>query len=551
MYIFRVKAFIQYGWADSVVDPDDVSTTSDEGHGAPETDDWMDIKEFCKSPDDVPKFTNAQIVNYFVTRQVCDSRLCGDFKAINRSAMNLFRCGHLQQVEVLNSSDTLWLQAYCLPEMKKDKTYKVELSISHNKWEISTAKCRCPAGKGPAATCKHIGALCYLFMSFCESGTIPEFFTCTQRLQEWNQPRAKKLDAKPVTDLKEHKININAVNLNRRESSRTPANYDPRPLHLRLADAKALDILRADLLNMNQHSAFNCILVPCSERALRDHTYSKQLERESVPEASHQPPIPAICPFDAEEMKERCKTIKQGLHVSSEVRQKIEEATRLQAQCNLWYEVRQKRVTGYKCGQILGQKTRTPALLKSVLYSKPLDPLPVPIKWGQDNEAAARKAYVNAMHQRGHATLTVKLSGFIIHPQEGWFGSSPDGIVIDSSDNTSKGLLEVKCPFTKRDMSPEEACKDPNFYCYISDNGTFTLKRSHRYYNQVQLQLYVSSDVCEWCDFCVYTTKGVLIERIYTDFDWVESGITQLTDYFENEMLPEIVYPLHKPSYYL
>ena len=36
-------------------------------------------------------------------------------------------------------------------------------------------------------------------------------------------------DARPVTDLKEHKIIINAVNLNRPESSRTP-NFNPRPL---------------------------------------------------------------------------------------------------------------------------------------------------------------------------------------------------------------------------------------------------------------------------------------------------------------------------------
>ena len=256
------------------MDPD-ASTTSDEGYGAPETDDWMDIKEFYKSPDDVPRFTNAQIVSYFVIRQVCNLHLCGDFKAISRSAMNLFRCGHLQQVEVLNTSDTLWLQAYCLPKMKKDKTYKVKLSISHSKWEISAAKCRYPAGKGPAATCKHIGAFCYLFLSFCESSTIPKFFTCTQRLQEWNQPSAKKLDARPVVDLKEHKIKINVVNLNRRESSCTSTNCDPRPLHLRTVDAKALDILRADLLNINRHSAFNCILVPCCKRALHDHTYSR------------------------------------------------------------------------------------------------------------------------------------------------------------------------------------------------------------------------------------------------------------------------------------
>ena len=51
--------------------------------------------------------------------------------------MNLFRCGHLQQVEALNTNDTMWLQAYCLPGMKKDKTYKVELFIPHSKWLVS------------------------------------------------------------------------------------------------------------------------------------------------------------------------------------------------------------------------------------------------------------------------------------------------------------------------------------------------------------------------------------------------------------------------------
>ena len=90
------------------------------------------IKEFYKSHDGVPRFTNAQIVSYFVTQQVCDSHLCGNFKAINTSAMNLYHRGHLQQEEVFNTSETLWLHAYCLPEVKKDTSYKVELSISHS-----------------------------------------------------------------------------------------------------------------------------------------------------------------------------------------------------------------------------------------------------------------------------------------------------------------------------------------------------------------------------------------------------------------------------------
>lgn len=53
------KYIMQYGWADSVVDPDDASTTSDEGYGAPETDDWMDNKEFYKSSDDVFSICNT------------------------------------------------------------------------------------------------------------------------------------------------------------------------------------------------------------------------------------------------------------------------------------------------------------------------------------------------------------------------------------------------------------------------------------------------------------------------------------------------------------
>lgn len=92
------------------------------------------------------------------------------------------------------------------------------------------------------------------------------------------------------------------------------------PLHLHSVDAI---VLRADLLSINQRSAFNCILVPCSERALHDHTYSGQLKGDtssSVSEAPDQPPTLTVCPFDTGEMKERCKSIKQGLQVSSELR---------------------------------------------------------------------------------------------------------------------------------------------------------------------------------------------------------------------------------------
>ena len=54
---------------------------------------------------------------------------------------------------------------------------------------------------GPKASCKHIGALCY----FCKSGQLVDFLTCTEQLQKLNQPRLKRVNIIPVTELSSHK----------------------------------------------------------------------------------------------------------------------------------------------------------------------------------------------------------------------------------------------------------------------------------------------------------------------------------------------------------
>ena len=92
------------------------------------------------------------------------------------------------------------------------------------------------------------------------------------------------------------------------------------------------------------------------------------------------------------------------------------------------------------------------------------------------------------MREHGHLNLSVEDCGFIINPHKGWLGASPDGRVYDPSSDQPNGLLEVKCPYTKRAQTPQEACKDAEFYCTI-ENGKLKLKHNHAYYHQVQLQL--------------------------------------------------------------
>ena len=81
--------------------------------------------------------------------------------------------------------------------------------------------------------------------------------------------------------------------------------------------------------------------------------------------------------------------------------------------------------------------------------------------------------------------------------------------------------------------------------------GHLRLKQTHPYYHQVQLQLYVGVDLYAWCDFCVYTTKGVAVERISLDTSWCNTAIPELESYFDAYVLPEIVNPMYKPSFVL
>ena len=126
--------------------------------------------------------------------------------------------------------------------------------------------------------------------------------------------------------------------------------------------------------------------------------------------------------------------------------------------------MRYKRITGSKCGQIL---KHTSTLLRTVLYSKKLDPVPAPIRWGRDNEGVARLKYSELMKGEGH-DVAVEQCGFFIHPREHWLGASLDGIIRDHCCS-SNGILEIKCPYMIQDISPREACDESSFFCTLSD----------------------------------------------------------------------------------
>ena len=105
--------------------------------------------------------------------------------------------------------------------------------------------------------------------------------------------------------------------------------------------------------------------------------------------------------------------------------------------------------------------------------------------------------------------------GLVVQPNLFWLGASPDGMIINSL-YVDPALIEIKCLYSKRHMSPTELLNDNKFYVYEKDGVTF-LKRNHEYGYFTQVQLAMGLSQIMKCYFTVYTFKGMIITVV--DFD--------------------------------
>lgn len=81
--------------------------------------------------------------------------------------------------------------------------------------------------------------------------------------------------------------------------------------------------------------------------------------------------------------------------------------------------------------------------------------------------------------------------------------ASPDGLI------DKDGIVEIKCPASIKDMTPEEAFENKKLNFMSLKNGILKLKTTHNYYFQVQGQLEISER--NYCYFVVWTPKGIVL----------------------------------------
>ena len=123
-----------------------------------------------------------------------------------------------------------------------------------------------------------------------------------------------------------------------------------------------------------------------------------------------------------------------------------------------------------------------------------------------------------------------------------WLAASPDGLVSDKSNEDVRqiGLIEIKCPKSKKNSKINDLVHDQSFYVKYED-GVPVLKKDHPngYYTQIQMAMGLSQ--ITFCDFIVYTFDGMIIIRTQFDEDYFFSLMQKLNSFYKDFMLPKLV----------
>ena len=154
--------------------------------------------------------------------------------------------------------------------------------------------------------------------------------------------------------------------------------------------------------------------------------------------------------------------------------------TEEQSDSELWHELRKFRVTGSKFKDYV---KGDPVKMAAAQWKPPVDLGKVrSVKWGRENEDNARIDYERAKN------VKISKCGLFVSDEDPIFAASPDGV-----NKSEKCLLEIKCPFSLKDVQLNTLENVPSSQFFTCpEAGKLVLKQNHAYFYQVQLAMYVT-----------------------------------------------------------
>lgn len=227
-----------------------------------------------------------------------------------------------------------------------------------------------------------------------------------------------------------------------------------------------------------------------------------------------------------EEIEEKKSSILNKIKLSIGDIHKIERHTIGQSSNESWKNERQYRLTASHFGKVCTLRPTTPRdnTIKYILYGEKLfgttpamklvilfkqsqkifyfvHVFNIRFRYGIQNESIAKNAFEEACN------LSCDPCGLFVDEQFHFLAASPDGLI------NHDGILEVKCPFSIKHITPQEAAINKILkYLIVNKEGAIELKRTHHYFYQIQGQLHITKR--KYCYLVVWTPKGITYHAI-------------------------------------
>ena len=403
-------------------------------------------------------------------------------------------------------------------------------------------------------------ALAYLanHWSATQIKEIPADVTCTDLPQTWHKPRGSSIQPDPIMSCTVAKADTDC------------SDRKKDPLTCILHKACTPTISQDDMQNIqtaldDRHTPFSYLLQPASDTQKYVQTVFGKVPIGSTmgyqltdvkPQYTFTCCLPATCdplhntveypsiPLQLSSVKldlgdisgnQELQTLLSKIQIDIPAAHALHNQTIHQSLSERWRQERQLRLTASNFGSVVKRKIApSEAFVRNIFKPQDLKKV-VAVSYGQNRENIAKEQYMKKMTKRAKHVITVYEAGLCVNPSFPHLGATPDGRVLDRSVENPLGLLEIKCPYKYRDLLPSEAAEQTDF-CLEFVHGELKLKTSHAYYYQVQGQMAVAQ--VEWCDFAVYTTKGMHVQRINFNRPVWQSMFDKLTDFYFKYAVP-------------
>ncbi|XP_055874597.1 uncharacterized protein LOC129926016 [Biomphalaria glabrata] len=486
----------------------------------------LKASQCIKDNDLLPSLCYPDLFTYLVLQQSAYTK--DEFKAYKSlAAYNQFLDGWVQEVMAFkphNCLNTVVLAKVLHSQRLAERVLQPWIVINQEGIIVS-AHCSCIAGLGES--CTHVAATLFML----EANTrLKESKTVTGVSSYWMIPSGlKKVLPTKISEIDFTSSKTKKVKFDTLVDNTTSKNTNSKAIKSKETiklTSHSFNTFIESLHNDSCNSATLSVLPHYQESFLNKVKYPVQIisfRNENY------------CNVTFNQLMDYCQTI--DINFSDEEAKRVEKATRGQSDSKLWFSMREGRITASKVYDVCHTSIKKPSItcLNSIISYQGCKATKA-MQYGTENEKNAKLEYIANM--QNHINFKLKQCGLFIHSSYPFLGASPDAIVKCSC--CGKGCVEIKCP-----LSLSTGCKqisdllgEANF-CLDTVNETIQLKRHHRYYYQVQTQIFISCS--EFCDFVVWSPFEFFKERIIPDHELWCKILGTSKNFFMNCVLPEVV----------